>query len=1587
MCMKKLKKLIVLLLALALVFDARVPVFAADTKSSNELIHYDEFYSGMEKRCEVAYSGATLMVKGQSVSLGSKGFVSDNPAVVAVNGSKAVAKKPGSATLTSSKDASVTKTFTVVQPVMSFKKKTLMLGETFSLELTDKATKDAIDGIAYVSWLSSKPAVASVDEEGNVTALASGSTTVAAWVNGKKYSCSVTVKAPKGSKQLANALFVNMGKKVKASAIKGTTAKSLISSLNTDIATVNKNVITGVYAGTATISQNGYTYNVYVDYPAPVDDGEKIIKSEVKNKESYLLKLNKGEIYNLSLPLVNQNVSWKSSNKKTVTVNEKGDVYALKAGKATLTAKVNKTSVKVNVEVSATTIDEVAAQDTDGDGLADVDEKSFGTDPEKVDTDDDGLTDFEEIYVTQTSAVLADTNSNGISDSEDDEDGDNLANRYEIDNNTNPLATDTDNDGLDDYVEINSYGTDSTNADTDSDTISDGKEVELGLDPLKAMTDGVTPDAERKFDQSVSNDTASELYEAASKAIPTVTGSLAGYAEDHVSISVVEKTELKDARFVIGEAYSITTDYESTEGLTLQFTCRENAGSILDLTIGMFDEEGNMKVLDAAVDGSTLSTDLIGNGDYFVMNLRSYLNSLGITVDTTPEPETPEEDEGEGLIDDTFSDVPATGSGSNEVSEEWFRENYVLVDSEGRVVEEETFDDSEEEDVWDDEATDEDAFDEEVIDEEMIDEEGIDEEASDEVVLDDEAAADDEESYEGYDFEEDRDYDEQETGESEELVLENIDSLRTGDVLENGYHYVLKGTLDSNYTKSRIHYSSIGDANNDDEAELLGTEGIPAQADIVFIVDTTGSMSSGIRNVAENINAFVTELSTNYNVLCNFAFVDFRDITCGEETRIVKSKSGSNWFTDVDEFRNMVSSVSVSGGGDDPETPFDGFGMADTLDFRTGASRFYILITDASYKTNNNYGIKDIDDLTQGLLESGTIASVISYSGYANTYRKIYEETDGVFGNISSGFSSTLMALAGKIGAKLADGNWVVLRDSRLSRNYQIRCLKAPVTEGSDTDTDEDGIPDCKELTEKDKFDFITEIQILLRRYGLSDEVNVMDGLDVYLYDSDPTLKDTDFDGVDDKLDKKPRNNHFEAKLTYKEGASCNVEFNVDYSILLDESNTDYHKDLSVYSSLMAADIYHQDCYLDLNTPSGMSVRTNDAFNLSDFFGMEDGKFFEVNPSSDPDDRTEFYVGHKEVSNNNKKREIILLVVRGTGKDKYGNGGDIEWSSNFDVGSSANYNYTAMTGSHPDWKNKDNHKGFDVAANNALSLFKGYIEEHGLSDKKKTVLITGHSRGAGIANILGAYLEDDNNYRTFTYTFASPYTTTSSKATNYSTIFNIANTDDLVTYLPLRYWGFKKYGKMLEISVADKLEDSKPFSDRVGSFEWLIGADYNNDRGTDRTVGAFENVVSTRSGIYNYDYTDGLYLYDIYFSKISADNAAAKLKKDQEKYRLSRFAKFEVTKLDGKLIDTYAVTKVISPAYFMQDLANAAGGAYGDGLLNSLKAAGVYIGLAGGKYETAKGSFIASSGKVVIGGMEHPHMQPTYYLIAQYGIK
>ena len=101
------------------------------------------------------------------------------------------------------------------------------------------------------------------------------------------------------------------------------------------------------------------------------------------------------------------------------------------------------------------------------------------TSAETIDSDDDGLTDNDEVQTYGTDPANADTDEDGLEDGQ------------EIELNTDPLIADSDEDGLLDGEEVDNYGTDPLTADTDEDGLPDGDEVnDYGTDPLNSDTDG-----------------------------------------------------------------------------------------------------------------------------------------------------------------------------------------------------------------------------------------------------------------------------------------------------------------------------------------------------------------------------------------------------------------------------------------------------------------------------------------------------------------------------------------------------------------------------------------------------------------------------------------------------------------------------------------------------------------------------------------------------------------------------------------------------------------------------------------------------------------------------------------------------------------------------------------------------------------------------------------------------------------------------------------------------------------------------------------------------------------------------------------
>ena len=118
----------------------------------------------------------------------------------------------------------------------------------------------------------------------------------------------------------------------------------------------------------------------------------------------------------------------------------------------------------------------------------------IGADPFVVDTDGDGLTDSFELlklgaFPEEPGMMSAMGGPIAAAGTTDDPDGDGLSNLEEQTYGTDPLVADTDKDGLSDSDEI-LRGTDPCAADTDGDGLADGAEVALGTNPTNPDSNG-----------------------------------------------------------------------------------------------------------------------------------------------------------------------------------------------------------------------------------------------------------------------------------------------------------------------------------------------------------------------------------------------------------------------------------------------------------------------------------------------------------------------------------------------------------------------------------------------------------------------------------------------------------------------------------------------------------------------------------------------------------------------------------------------------------------------------------------------------------------------------------------------------------------------------------------------------------------------------------------------------------------------------------------------------------------------------------------------------------------------------------------
>ncbi len=410
-----------------------------------------------------------------------------------------------------------------------------------------------------------------------------------------------------------------------------------------------------------------------------------------------------------------------------------------------------------------------------------------------------------------------------------------------------------------------------------------------------------------------------------------------------------------------------------------------------------------------------------------------------------------------------------------------------------------------------------------------------------------------------------------------------------------------------------------------------------------------------------------------------------------------------------------------------------------------------------------------------------------------------------------------------KVKSSKADKDKDGLIDCYESKIFMFNGTKVKLDK-TKADTDNDGIPDGEECS-------------INLKYNKKKNKVLVTGK----FKTNPKRKDTDLDGRNDDIDLHPLCNEFTGTM-YGYYDIDNASFTMDFRGFFEDSKA-YNSSLSSASLILANTIYSDSAF---KYTSEDSKKIKSIKKMLTYHGFTKVKNYKLKTDYNDDDLSEICIGTKKVTLNKVTKQIVAVVVRGT------DGSIEEWSSNFDVG-------------NPDSWDKECHKGFYTAEQRILKYINSYINDNIKSSSDITYWITGHSRGAAIANILAAELIDSNN-EVFAYTFATPATTTNKLAedSTYDSIFNIVNPSDIVAYLPFSDWGFKRYGKTINLDIKEL-----GLSDIWCSY---MGRDEYHAADSDFITKSLSSLVSSYAATTKEAYTyskKGLNISDYQYRKLS----------------------------------------------------------------------------------------------------------------------
>lgn len=186
-------------------------------------------------------------------------------------------------------------------------------------------------------------------------------------------------------------------------------------------------------------------------------------------------------------------------------------------------------------------------------------------------------------------------------------------------------------------------------------------------------------------------------------------------------------------------------------------------------------------------------------------------------------------------------------------------------------------------------------------------------------------------------------------------------------------------------------------------------------ADIVFIIDNSGSMGFEQQDVIDNINAFVDEL-TRRGVDDGLGLTRYGQSSTGTLGQVGGGpifENGGSITEDAVRFKNDILTRNITSGSNEPGY-YSIKASLENFSFRPGAKKVLIIATDETPAQSTSLGTQE--DARLALLNADATLYASTTSNYNDEFQPLTDDTNGQIFDIFDDFSTTVAdAITGQV--------------------------------------------------------------------------------------------------------------------------------------------------------------------------------------------------------------------------------------------------------------------------------------------------------------------------------------------------------------------------------------------------------------------------------------------------------------------------------------------------------------------------------------------------------------------------------------------